>query len=155
MRQVCPAHIFKTWLVGGEPAETGCSSFPRHCILSIKMTTMASLGLLLLLLFSQENEVTIGILKSLTWAVTEMEYQMPQTNHLTKFIRLSRDSVTIDGVRIVNRIYWTLWYSAWLHFTFQCCTLASSLSLLGSGFQRRKFPFLWLPELSPFSATSF
>jgi hypothetical protein len=27
--------------------------------------------------------------------------------------------------------------------------------LLGSGFQWRTFPFLWVPELSPTSATSF
>jgi hypothetical protein len=29
-------------------------------------------------------------------------------------------SVTVDGVWIGNRIYWTLWYSAWLHFTVHC-----------------------------------
>jgi hypothetical protein len=34
-------------------------------------------------------------------------------------------------------------------------TVTSSLLLLGSGFQRRTFPFLWVPELSPASATSF
>jgi hypothetical protein len=28
-------------------------------------------------------------------------------------------------------------------------------ALLGSGYQRRTFPFLWVPELSPTSATSF
>jgi hypothetical protein len=27
--------------------------------------------------------------------------------------------------------------------------------LLGSGFQQRTFPFLWVPELSQISATSF
>jgi hypothetical protein len=31
----------------------------------------------------------------------------------------------------------------------------SSLPLLGSDFQRRTFPFLWIPELFPTSATSF
>jgi hypothetical protein len=34
-------------------------------------------------------------------------------------------------------------------------TVTSSLSLLGSGFQRRPLPFLWVTELSPTSATSF
>jgi hypothetical protein len=33
--------------------------------------------------------------------------------------------------------------------------VTSSLPLLCSGFQRRMFPFLWVPELSPASATSF
>jgi hypothetical protein len=31
----------------------------------------------------------------------------------------------------------------------------SSLPLLGKGFQRRTFPFLWVPELSSVSDTSF
>jgi hypothetical protein len=34
-------------------------------------------------------------------------------------------------------------------------TVTSSLPLLGSGFQRRIFPFLLVPNLSPASATSF
>jgi hypothetical protein len=34
-------------------------------------------------------------------------------------------------------------------------TVTSSLPLLSSGFQLRTFPFLWIPELSPASATSF
>jgi hypothetical protein len=35
-------------------------------------------------------------------------------------------------------------------------TLVSTVTpLLGSGFQRRAFPLLWVPELSPASATSF
>jgi hypothetical protein len=58
-------------------------------------------------------------------------------------------------------IYWTLWYSAWLRFRIHCyihrvvSTVTSSLPLFGSGFQRRTFPFLRVPELSPASATSF
>jgi hypothetical protein len=69
-------------------------------------------------------------------------------------------SVTTDGVGIDDRIYWTIWYSAWLHFTVQThthtleSTVTSSLPLLGSGFQRRTFPFLWVPEQSLASATS-
>jgi hypothetical protein len=45
--------------------------------------------------------------------------------------------------------------NAWLHFTFHYCTntlvstVTFSLPLLGSGFQRRTFSFLWIPELSP------
>jgi hypothetical protein len=64
---------------------------------------------------------------------------------------LSRGGVTTGGIWID---YWTLWHSAWLHFTVHCYThiavpaATSSLSLLGSGFQRRTFPFLWVPELS-------
>jgi hypothetical protein len=34
-------------------------------------------------------------------------------------------------------------------------TVTSSLPLLCSGFQRRTFPFLWVPERFPASATSF
>jgi energy-converting hydrogenase Eha subunit F len=30
-------------------------------------------------------------------------------------------SVTIDGFLIDDYIYWTLWYSAWLHFTIHTC----------------------------------
>jgi hypothetical protein len=32
--------------------------------------------------------------------------------------------------------------------------LSFQYSLLGSGFQRRTFPFLWIPELFPASATN-
>jgi hypothetical protein len=69
--------------------------------------------------------------------------------------------VTIDGVWVVDRIYWTLWYSVWLHFTVHSythtlvSTVMSSLPLLGSGFQQLAFSFLQFPELSPGSATSF
>jgi hypothetical protein len=34
-------------------------------------------------------------------------------------------SVTIDGFWIHDRIYWTLWYSAWLLFTVHCYTNTS------------------------------
>jgi hypothetical protein len=47
-------------------------------------------------------------------------------------------------------------------YTLQCTvthklvsTVTSTLPLLGIGFQRRTFPFLWVPELFPASATSF
>jgi hypothetical protein len=64
-------------------------------------------------------------------------------------IILSYVWVTIHGFWIDDRIYWTLWYSAWIHFTVHTLvsTVGSSLPLLGSGFQRRIFPFLWVPEL--------
>jgi hypothetical protein len=45
-----------------------------------------------------------------------------------------------------------------LQFTIthrQLSKVTSSLPLIGSGFQRQMFPFLWVPELSPASATSF
>jgi hypothetical protein len=73
--------------------------------------------------------------------------------------------VTMDGFWTGNRIIWTLWYNEWLHFTVHCythththtvvSTVTSLLPLLGSGFQRRTFTSLWVPELSPASATSF
>jgi hypothetical protein len=56
------------------------------------------------------------------------------------------------------------WWPDLLHTLIQRVTaiysslvsaVTSSLLLLGSGFQRRKFPFLWVPELSPTSATGF
>jgi hypothetical protein len=61
--------------------------------------------------------------------------------------------VTVDGVWIGNSIYWTLWYSAWLQFTFHYYTHTFPQSrlyypLLGSGFQQRIFHFFWVPELS-------
>jgi hypothetical protein len=59
-------------------------------------------------------------------------------------------------VWIGNRIYWTL---PWLYFTTYhprlMCLAAVFTAMLGSGFQRRTFPFLRVPELSPASATSF
>jgi hypothetical protein len=63
-------------------------------------------------------------------------------------------------VCIGNRIYWTLLtHNSRLHLQI---TIAQRLvfsvtgftPLLGSGFQRRTFPFLWVPELSPASATA-
>jgi hypothetical protein len=44
-------------------------------------------------------------------------------------------------------------YSSLLHTLVS--TVTSSLSLLGSGFQRRTFPFPMVPERSPASVTSF
>jgi hypothetical protein len=67
------------------------------------------------------------------------------------------------GSWIGNRIYCTLGYSDYaLHFTIThththtlVSTVMSSLPLLGSGFQWRTFPFFWVPEISPASATRF
>jgi hypothetical protein len=39
-------------------------------------------------------------------------------------------SVTVDGFWIDDRIYWTLWYRAWLHFTVHYYTYASAQSRL-------------------------
>jgi hypothetical protein len=64
-------------------------------------------------------------------------------------------SLTINGFWIRDRIYCTVWYSAWLHFAVHYYTHTSVQSrlhwpLFGSGFQLRTFPFLW-----DRSATSF
>jgi hypothetical protein len=42
--------------------------------------------------------------------------------HYSEYCHLS--VVTIDGVWIGNPMYWTLSYSAWLHFTVHCLTHA-------------------------------
>jgi hypothetical protein len=73
---------------------------------------------------------------------------------------MSRDRVTIDGVWSGNWVFahsdtardYTLRFSI-AHTLMSIIT--SSLSLLGSGFQRGTFPFLWVPKVSPASATSF
>jgi hypothetical protein len=65
--------------------------------------------------------------------------------------------VTTHASWIDDRIYWTLWYSTWLHFTIHCytytlvSTVTSSLPLLGSGFNGRRFPSSGFPA----SVTSF
>jgi hypothetical protein len=67
--------------------------------------------------------------------------------------------VTIDGVWIGNQIYWTLkqlvttFYKSVSHrLVFSVTT---STALLGSSFQQQTFHLLWVPKLSPASATSF
>jgi hypothetical protein len=58
-------------------------------------------------------------------------------------------SVTTDGSRIGDLIYWDLWNSAWLHFTIHTHTTVQSrfhLPLFGSGFQRRTFPSSGFPN---------
>jgi hypothetical protein len=91
--------------------------------------------------------------------------------HVTRLLRspcsrsakvLSRGwSVTIDGLWIDDRIYWTPWHTT-RDYILQVTithtlvfTVTSSLSLLCSGFQWRTFPFLRVPQLSPASATSY
>jgi hypothetical protein len=61
----------------------------------------------------------------------------------------------IDSVWIGNRINWTLNQLVLCSSILQTLVPAvtSSLSLLGSGFQRRGFHFFWIPELSPTSPT--
>jgi hypothetical protein len=60
-------------------------------------------------------------------------------------------STTRGGFWIDDRISWTLWHSAWLHFivhyyTYKVVsTVTSSPPLLGSGFERRTFPVPQLP----------
>jgi hypothetical protein len=69
--------------------------------------------------------------------------------------------VTTDGVWIGNRIYRTLAERNYSLPELQTPKLTittahvkssqSSLIVAWSGFQRRTFPFLWVPELSPTS----
>jgi hypothetical protein len=67
--------------------------------------------------------------------------------------------MTTDVFWIGDSIYCILWYSVWLRFTAHYythyCPVTFFLPLLGSGFQRLTFPFLWAPELSPASAARF
>jgi hypothetical protein len=68
------------------------------------------------------------------------------------------ECMTVDRFWINDSIYLTLWYSVWLQFTVHYYThthtplvyaVMSSLPLLGSGFQRQMFPFLWVPNCLP------
>jgi hypothetical protein len=78
-------------------------------------------------------------------------------------ITTSRDGVlTIHWFRFDGRIKRTLWYRAWLHFIVHYYMhehtrvhVNVSLPLLGSCLQQWTFSFLWVPELSLASATSF
>jgi hypothetical protein len=72
------------------------------------------------------------------------------------FSILSRVWVTVDGVWIGNRIYWPRDYTLWITITHRLVfSVTVFTALLGNGFQRRTFPFLWVLELSPSSATIF
>jgi hypothetical protein len=74
---------------------------------------------------------------------------------------LWRVCVTVDGVWICNQIYCTLThptrdYTLQITVTHrQMFSVTICIAPLGSGFQLQTFPFLWVPELSPDSATSF
>jgi hypothetical protein len=73
---------------------------------------------------------------------------------------LSRVWVTIDGLCIDDQIYCILWYIAWLHFTIHYYTRTNIHSYIFTvvawqRLQRRSFSLLWVPELSPASASSF
>jgi hypothetical protein len=46
-------------------------------------------------------------------------------------------------------------HTCYTHARTLVSTVTSSLPLLGSSIQRRTFSFLWVPEVSPASATSF
>jgi hypothetical protein len=67
-----------------------------------------------------------------------------------------RDAVTVDGLWVDGRMYWTFWYSAWIRFSFHCYTPVSTVTaVICSGFQRQTFPFLWVHTGSVASATSY
>jgi hypothetical protein len=62
------------------------------------------------------------------------------------------------GYWIYDLIYWTFTprdYTLQIAITQTSVLSPSSLPLLGNGFQRRTFSFLWVSEQSPASATSF
>jgi hypothetical protein len=92
-----------------------------------------------------------------TWTTAAGKVKCKTVKSVSSCIYCHKFRVTLDGFWIDDRIYWTLWYSAWLHYYTHTLvsTVTSSMPLLGSGFQRRTFPFLWVPELFPASATSF
>jgi hypothetical protein len=71
-------------------------------------------------------------------------------------------SVTKDGFWIDDRVYWTLWYTAWTHFAVHAYThthtsvhiyVFTSRSLVSAS--NGSIPFLWVLELSPASPTGF
>jgi hypothetical protein len=69
-----------------------------------------------------------------------------------------RHVVTTDGVWIGNRIYWALKHHVtthYKHYHTRTNVLSHGFTAVrGSGFQRRTFPSLWVPELSLASATA-
>jgi hypothetical protein len=88
------------------------------------------------------------------YSLLEQAYQ-GESERLNSLI-LSRDCVTIGGLWIDDRIYWSLDIARDCTVTDTLVsTVTSLLPLLGSGFQRRTFPFFCIPELPPFSATGF
>jgi hypothetical protein len=70
-----------------------------------------------------------------------------------------RDGLTIDGFWIDDSIYCTLDtardYTSHLTITHNSVHSHVFTAVVGSGFQRRTFPFLWVSELFSASATSF
>jgi hypothetical protein len=72
---------------------------------------------------------------------------------------ISRDRVTIDGLWIGNWICWAFTHRNYCgnanshtllqHVLSLLNLLCLNQSLSGNGSQRRAFPFLWAPELSP------
>jgi hypothetical protein len=64
--------------------------------------------------------------------------------------------VTINEVWIGNQIYWTLKNTQLMTIQITITqrlvlSLTALTALLGSGFQLRTSPFIWVPELSPAS----
>jgi hypothetical protein len=121
--------------------------------LSDERTGSAVLGLL--------SVCTICILQIIKWMYIQHIQGLCQLRLSTaeNALLLVAPATIVHGFWIDERIYCILWYSAWLHFTVQYCTLVTtvtfSLPLLGSSFQRQTFPFLWVPEDSPAPTASF
>jgi hypothetical protein len=78
---------------------------------------------------------------------------------MVKTLIFSRYRLTIDDIWIGKRIYWTLTQHVATIYNSLSHTLVFSVTvftaLLGSGFQRRTFPFHTVPEPPPASATTF
>jgi hypothetical protein len=79
---------------------------------------------------------------TIPWASTACYMDSFTLSFLAVSFILSSDRVATGRFRIDDWIYWTLWHSAWLHFTIAhtvVSTVTSSLPLLISGLQWRTF----------------
>jgi hypothetical protein len=152
------------------------NKFPKH----YKLSTLTVISLFRIIIFQVLKAVNIKLQTSGVWCCTvtylhTMKHHIPEHNNpyyilfppclvslqacftSLQYLYKMADNilshvwrVTTDGLWTDDQIYWTLWCSAWLHFTVHCYihTLLSavmcSLLLLGSGFQRQMFSSIWL-----------
>jgi hypothetical protein len=75
------------------------------------------------LIRARTRVAAVGIRWLIAWAMARPSFALRRKVNI-----FTRDSVTIDGVRVGNLIYWTLLNNSWLHFTNHYCTQTSVLS---------------------------